>query len=125
MVEAVVSTSSPSITLSWRAFPARTDSPSTGGIRGRPRGWHFTSVAGSASSYTDNAVTTGVGYEHKVVRNASSGTGYGYIATGIQLPAIEERRHHRARGEQHRSSLATETGQLELDSGGRLRRETT
>ncbi|MCB0816105.1 MAG: hypothetical protein KDB77_01155, partial [Flavobacteriales bacterium] len=88
MVEAAVSTSPPSITLSWESFSGtngftiyrrNTGSTSWGGIHA--------SVAGSASSYTDNAVTTGVGYEYKVVRNASSGTGYGYIATGIQLPA--------------------------------------
>ncbi|MCB9181719.1 MAG: hypothetical protein H6593_09800 [Flavobacteriales bacterium] len=117
MVEAAVSTSPPSITLSWESFSGtngftiyrrNTGSTSWGGIHA--------SVAGSASSYTDNAVTTGVGYEYKVVRNASSGTGYGYIATGIQLPAIEERGIIVLLVANNiSSSLATEIGQLELD----------
>ena len=127
MVEAAVSTLSPlSITLSWESFSGTNGftiyrrnnrSTSWGGIHA--------SVAGSASSYTDNAVTTGVGYEYKVVRNASSGTGYGYIATGIQLPAIEAGQSSCFVANNISSSLATEIGQLELIFGRTAGRETT
>ncbi|HEX2617873.1 MAG TPA: thrombospondin type 3 repeat-containing protein, partial [Flavobacteriales bacterium] len=44
---------------------------------------------GAATSYADNTAAVGTYYEYKVVRAAAAGTGYGYIASGIQLAPQE------------------------------------
>ena|GEM_PF-4487996 len=37
--------------------------------------------------YEDTGISPNVLYEYKVVRTAGSGTGYGYICTGFEVPA--------------------------------------
>ncbi len=50
------------------------------------------STDGAATFYADADVTTGIGYEYKVVRNSTSGIiAEGYIHSGIQLPVIDAR----------------------------------
>lgn len=51
----------------------------------------LTTLSGSSNQYVDNAVSPGISYEYRVVRNGSNYTGYGYINTGIQVPEIEWR----------------------------------
>ncbi len=41
----------------------------------------------TALSYTDNSASPNVLYEYKVVRTSSTGTAYGYLCSGIQVPA--------------------------------------
>lgn len=48
-------------------------------------------LSGSANSFTDNSVTTGVSYEYKVTRSGTGYTGYGFINSGINIPATEFR----------------------------------
>ncbi|MCB9194313.1 MAG: hypothetical protein H6597_07240, partial [Flavobacteriales bacterium] len=89
-VEAVVQASPASITLSWPSFPNTNgitiyrklkSATSWGGIYAAP--------GASATQYTDNGVSVGTYYEYKLVRSASSGTGYGYVATGIEVQPTE------------------------------------
>ncbi|MCB0791366.1 MAG: hypothetical protein KDB97_06335, partial [Flavobacteriales bacterium] len=89
-VEGTVQAVPPSISLSWPSFPNTNGitiyrklktATSWGGIYANP--------TASATQFTDNNVAVGVYYEYKLVRSASSGTGYGYLATGIQVPPTE------------------------------------
>lgn len=41
----------------------------------------------TALNYVDNGVSPQVMYEYKVVRTANTGTAYGYLCSGIQVPA--------------------------------------
>lgn len=50
-----------------------------------------TTLAGTALTYTDSNITTGIAYEYRIVKATSGYTGYGYIETGIDIPAIENR----------------------------------
>ena len=91
LVSATVSTSPASITLNWSAF-----SGSTGfTVYRKPKsGTSWTSIgtaAGTATQYADNTAVAGEYYEYKVVRTANAGTGYGYIAAGIQVPVVDFR----------------------------------
>jgi hypothetical protein len=49
-------------------------------------------LPGSATTYTDNAVSAGAAYEYQVHKSAALGySGYGYIYAGIQAPPTENR----------------------------------
>jgi len=48
-------------------------------------------LPGTSNSYTDATVTTGLNYEYRIQRTAAPGNFYGYINTGINVPAIEYR----------------------------------
>ena len=54
-------------------------------------GTAIASLPGSATSYTDATVTAGVSYEYRIQRTISLTNFYGYINTGINVPAIEYR----------------------------------
>src|SRR5882762_7560660 len=49
------------------------------------------SLPGTATSYMDNNVVVGAGYEYQVVKASSAYTGYGYVYSGINLPMIDSR----------------------------------
>lgn len=48
-------------------------------------------LSGSSTQYSDNGVSPGVNYEYRVIRAGSGYTGYGYLNSGIEVPAIENR----------------------------------
>jgi hypothetical protein len=48
-------------------------------------------LAGSATSYTDTGVTPGTAYEYRIVKVAPGYTGYGYIATGLEVALTDHR----------------------------------
>lgn len=52
-------------------------------------------LPGSATSFTDNTVNVGQGYEYLILRNFTNAgdtlVGLGYIYSGIELPAVEDR----------------------------------
>jgi hypothetical protein len=73
-------------------------------------------VSSTATQYQDNGVSVGTAYEYRVVRVAGGVTGNGYIATGIEVPAID----HRGKmvllvDNTVASSLSSEIQQLERD----------
>jgi hypothetical protein len=52
-----------------------------------------TGLSGTTTSFVDNNVSVGTNYEYLVMRTAPtlSYNGYGYINTGIEIPAVENR----------------------------------
>lgn len=48
-------------------------------------------LTGTVNQYVDNAVTVGTNYEYRVIRTGSGYTGYGYINSGINIPAVDKK----------------------------------
>ncbi|MBC7884466.1 MAG: fibronectin type III domain-containing protein, partial [Saprospiraceae bacterium] len=48
-------------------------------------------LSGTAIEYVDSLVTVGTSYEYQVIRTGPGFKGYGYINSGIEIPAIENR----------------------------------
>ncbi|MBL7964598.1 MAG: thrombospondin type 3 repeat-containing protein, partial [Flavobacteriales bacterium] len=91
-MSAAVQVSPARITLTWPAFSGATSYTIYRKLK-TDTGWGSVlgTVTGSATQFIDNGVTVGVYYEYRVVRSSSSGSGTGYIASGIQLPVVETR----------------------------------
>ena len=88
---AAVQSAPPRITLSWPAFAAATQFVVYRKAWGTSAwGTAVATLAGSATGYADGAVTVGTAYEYQVRRTANV-TGYGYLATGIAVPLVEDR----------------------------------
>lgn len=81
-------TSAPSITLSWSSYTSATGYLIYRKLKTATSwGSAIATPSGTATQYTDNSVSTGVNYEYKIRRNSSSGTAYGYVSSGVQVPA--------------------------------------
>jgi PKD repeat protein len=98
MLNATVSSSPASITLSWAAVSGATPTGFTVYRKlktGTSWGSAIATLSGSATGYLDTPVTVNTAYEYKVVRTATIGastyTGYGYISTGIALAPVANR----------------------------------
>ena len=96
MISATPQTSPPRITLTWPAHASATEYRISRKLSAATSFTTLTTVTtGSATltSYVDNAVTVGTGYEYEVRRLISGNTvyGYGYIASAINLPLVENR----------------------------------
>ncbi|MCE3259102.1 MAG: hypothetical protein K0S12_743 [Bacteroidetes bacterium] len=91
-VTATVQTSPPQITLTWPTNTTTTQYTIYRKLKSATS-WStaLATLAGSTTVYTDNSVTAGTSYEYKIQRTGSSYTGYGYINSGIEIPAIENR----------------------------------
>lgn len=48
-------------------------------------------LSGDATQYVDNSIMEGVSYEYRMIRLGQGFTGYGYINSGIHIPATESR----------------------------------
>jgi hypothetical protein len=78
-----------------------------------------TTLSGSATTFTDNSVSVGTAYEYRIVKNTGSYTGYGYIETGINVPAMENRgKLLLIVDNTFSSSLASELARLQQDMTG-------
>jgi len=90
-VTASVQSVPPRITLSWPAFAgatAHTVYRKAWGVASW--GTAIATLAGTATGYADGTVAAGTAYEYEVIRTAAV-TGYGYLATGTDLPLVEDR----------------------------------
>src|SRR5262249_52512792 len=110
---------SPKITLTWPAKSTATGytiyrKAFTDTSWGNP----IASPAGTATSYADTNVSVGANYEYQVVRSGGVG-GYGYLATGIEVPLDEFRgKVILLVDSTFSSSLAAQLAQLEQDLVG-------
>src|SRR5512141_1774903 len=90
-VTAAVQTAPPQIALSWGSYSGATQylvyrktwTATTWGAA-------IATLPGSATGFNDTNVTAGASYEYQVTRQANV-FGYGYIASGISLPLVEDR----------------------------------
>ena len=104
------------ITISWEPYPSATGYQIFRKLKG-DQGWgnSLASLGGSTNQYVDNNVSAGIYYEYKVVRTAG-GTATGYIASGIDVPFVEDRGVMILLVDNNvAGTLATELQQLETD----------
>src|SRR5688572_28997019 len=89
-----VQTNPPRITLKW--LP---NTSATGYFINRKlktaNSWGavFATLPDTASHFVDTTALVGISYEYRVVRQAEFFTGYGYINSGINIAATEQRGH--------------------------------
>jgi hypothetical protein len=89
---AMVQSSPARITLNWTTLPSTTSiTIYRKTLAANTWGSSYATVSASATQYQDIAVSTGTLYEYRVVRVAGGVTGNGYIATGIEVPAVDAR----------------------------------
>ena len=85
-ISANVQSSPASITLTWAPLAGSSGFTIYRKLKAATTwGSTYATASGSATQWTDNAVAIGTYYEYKVVRSASGGTGYGYIAAGVEV----------------------------------------
>ncbi|MBI3192043.1 MAG: hypothetical protein HYZ36_05200 [Pedosphaera parvula] len=88
---ATVQSSPPRITLAWPAFAGANNYTLYRKSKAQQAwGNSIANLGGSVGQYVDNSVVVGEYYEYKVVRTGG-GTGTGYIASGIDLPPVDDR----------------------------------
>ena len=54
-------------------------------------GTFVASLPGTTTQYIDSTVAVGVSYEYQIIRTGTGFSGYGYINSGILIPATEQR----------------------------------
>jgi hypothetical protein len=90
---AMVQAAPPQITLVWTAGPPATVN-GYALARKEPGAATWTpliNLTGDATNYVDTNVAVGRLYEYRIVRQMPGQTGYGYLAAGIDLPAVDSR----------------------------------
>ncbi|MCB9165276.1 MAG: T9SS type A sorting domain-containing protein [Flavobacteriales bacterium] len=84
--------STPAITLSWAPISSTTSLTIYRKLKTATSwGSAVATPSSTATSWTDNSVSTGTNYEYKVVRISAGVTGIGYINTGVQVPVVDYR----------------------------------
>ena len=120
-VSATVQVSPPQITLSW---PQDTyAAPSSYTVYRKSPGatsWgSATTLAGTATSYTDTSVAVGTAYEYQITKVTATYNGYGYIQAGINAPLVEGRgKVILVVDNTYAASLAAELTRLQQDLAG-------
>src|SRR5688500_6673357 len=92
-VSSAVQVSPPKVTLTWPQDTMGVPSSYTV-YRKAPDSTSWgagTTLSGSTTSFTDTSVASGQTYEYRIVKAASSYTGYGYIQTGVAAPVVDSR----------------------------------
>jgi hypothetical protein len=117
LVEAVVASGPPSITLKWVTQVAASSYTIYRKLKAATSwGTAIATLPGSATQYTDTAVTEDVYYEYRIDRPSGSGTAYGYVSTGINVSQVDDRGKILLLVDNYYSApLSTELTQLEDD----------
>ncbi|MCX6270673.1 MAG: PKD domain-containing protein [Bacteroidetes bacterium] len=91
-LSAVVQSFPKKITLKWLSNSGATQYTIYRKLK-TDAGWGtvMATLPGTSVQFMDLSVNTATSYEYKVVRTASNYTGYGYINSGIEMPAVEQR----------------------------------
>jgi hypothetical protein len=117
LVQATASSSPLRITLNWTSYATP-----TGFIVHRKTksstswGSSLATLSGTTLQYVDNTVSSNTYYEYRITRNSSSGTGYGYVASGVNLSETEYRgKMILVVDNTFTTSLSTQLSQLESD----------
>lgn len=91
LTSATVSAAPPQIVISW-VNDVNALSYSVDRKLPSDAGWtNLTTLAGTVNNYTDNAVSVGTIYEYRIVKTTPLIKGYGYVYSGIDIPAIDAR----------------------------------
>jgi len=119
-ITASVQVSPPQITLSWPTNTTTTQYTIYRKLKTATSwGTALATLNGSVTSYVDNTINTATSYEYKIQRTGSSYTGYGYINSGIEIPAIEDRGKLILMVDSaFTTTLSTEIARLETDLEG-------
>ncbi|MCC7502627.1 MAG: hypothetical protein IT229_08870 [Flavobacteriales bacterium] len=88
---ATVQASPASVTLNWTSLSSTTSITVKRKLRSATSWSALASPAASATQYVDNTIAVGTAYEYQVVRVSAGVTGTGYINTGVQVPAVDQR----------------------------------
>ena len=89
-LSAAVQASPARVTLNWPAFSGATGYTIYRKTHAASSwGSSVGTTNGTTNTWQDNTVALNTLYEYKVVRAAAAGTGYGYICSGIEVPATE------------------------------------
>ncbi|MFZ1660260.1 MAG: thrombospondin type 3 repeat-containing protein, partial [Flavobacteriales bacterium] len=104
------------ITISWESYPGATNYTIYRKLKdAQSWGSSIGSVGGSVNQFADNNVGVGTYYEYKVVRTAGN-VGTGYVASGIELAAVENRGKMVLLVDNDiKNGLTTELAQLQAD----------
>jgi hypothetical protein len=111
------------ITLEWDASPSTSSLTIYRRVYGQTAWSSPIAVSSSASSYKDASIAAGVLYEYRLVRQAVAGsssiTSYGFLCSGVEVPARESRGRIILLVDQtHTDALASELARLEQDLAG-------
>lgn len=91
-ISATVQNNPPRINLEWISNAGATQYQVYRKLKSSTNwGTVFATLTGTTNQYIDTAVVSGISYEYRVIRTASSYTGYGYINAGIEIGVTENR----------------------------------
>ena len=91
-IRADVQADPPIITLNWIPNSSATNHFVYRKLKtGNSWGSVIGNLPGTAKQFVDTTVERGVSYEYRILRQAATFTGYGYINAGIEIPAEESR----------------------------------
>lgn len=91
-ITATTNSTTPQITLNWVGNATTTQYTVYRKLKTATSwGAVLATVSGTVNQYVDNAVTTGTNYEYRIIRTGSGYTGYGYINSGINIPAVDKK----------------------------------
>ena len=91
-MSAVTNSATPSITLNWVGNATTTQYTVYRKLKtGISWGTVMATLSGTVNQYVDNTATVGTNYEYRVIRTGSGYTGYGYINSGINIPAVDKK----------------------------------
>lgn len=91
-ITATTNSTTPSITLNWVGNATTTQYNIYRKLKTATAwGSIIASLTGTVNQYVDNTITLGTNYEYRIIRTGTGYTGYGYINSGINIPAVDKK----------------------------------